>query len=275
MPQFITRNRQPGREMTSSREMISGHGMTGTPARITVFVGAYGSGKSEISVNFALWLAQNIRQEGQRVILCDLDMINPYYRSADARALLADNQIELVASMYANTNVDVPSLPPQVFSVFDNPDVLAVLDIGGEDLGARVVGSLRNRLAGEDFAINLVVNPYRPMTGTPEGIARAAADIESATGLRLHGIVDNANLLEVANWHLIEESYPIVTAGARLAGLPIVFAATMEEPELADAADGTDGSDVSMQADVRVDDSIFVDLPVLNLVRSIHYPTDR
>ncbi|MDD2458623.1 MAG: hypothetical protein PHQ83_08985 [Eubacteriales bacterium] len=260
MPQLYFPSQQPG------------HEMTGQPARITIFVGAYGSGKSEVSVNFALWLARTVRKDGQRVILCDLDMINPYYRSADARALLADNQIELVASMYANTNVDVPSLPPQVFSVFDNPDVLAVLDIGGEDLGARVVGSLRNRLAGEDFALNLVVNPYRPMTGTPEGIAQAAAEIESATGLRLHGVVDNANLLEVANRHLIEESYPIVTEGARLAGLPVLFAATMEVPEV---ADGTERSDVAMQADVRLDDSILVALPVLNLVRSIHYPTDR
>ncbi|NCC76444.1 MAG: hypothetical protein EOM08_08435 [Clostridia bacterium] len=257
MPQFYSPSQHPGLDMT------------GTPARITVFVGAYGSGKSEISVNFALWLARNVRQAGQRVILCDLDMINPYYRSADAKALLADNQIELVASMYANTNVDVPSLPAQVFSVFDNPDVLAVLDIGGEDLGARVVGSLRNRLAGEDFAINLVVNPYRPMTGTPEGIARAAAEIESATGLRLQGMVDNANLLEESNWHLIEESFATVAEGARLAGLPIVFAATMA------VAEEADGTEAAMQVGESEDDSTLAALPVLNLVRSIHYPTDR
>jgi len=266
VPQHFSPGQEPGREMT------------GKPARITIFVGAYGSGKSEISVNFALWLTRNIRQDGQRVILCDLDMINPYYRSADARTLLADNQIELVASMYANTNVDVPSLPPQVFSVFDNPNVLAVLDIGGEDLGARVVGSLRNRLAGEDFALNLVVNPYRPMTGTPEGIAHAAAEIESATGLRLHGVVDNANLLEIANWHLIEESYPIVTEGARLAGLPVVFAATMEMPEVVDVAQSANAArsaGVASKPGGLDDDRTVAALPVLNLVRSIHYPTDH
>lgn len=242
----------------------TGHELAGTPARITVFVGAYGSGKSEISVNYALWLARSVRKGNQRVVLCDLDMINPYYRSDDAKALLAQNQIELVASIYANTNVDVPSLPPQVFSVFDDPDILAVLDIGGEDLGARVVGSLRNRLAGEDFAINLVVNPFRPMTETAEGIARAADEIQSSTGLRLNGIVDNANLLEEANWHLIEESFATVAAGAQLTGLPVLFAATMEMPAHPRAE----------KHGHEENDSLLAALPVLRLIRSIHYPTD-
>lgn len=243
--------------------------LRGQPARITLFVGAYGSGKSEISVNYALWLASQVRKAGQRVVLCDLDTINPYYRSADAKAILAENQIELIASIYANTNVDVPAVPAGIFSVFDDESVLAVIDIGGEDLGSRVVASLRERLSGQDFAINLVVNPFRPATNTPEGIAWTADSLTSTIGLSLTSLVDNANLLDMQNLSQLVDSFPVVAEGARLAGLPIAFTATMAEiPTQDDLLE-------QLQHDrLQPDLTTLAELPMLKLTRSIHYPTD-
>jgi hypothetical protein len=236
--------------------------LRGQPARITIFVGAYGSGKSEISVNFALWLARDVQQTGQRVVLCDLDTINPYYRSADARQILEAAGVELIAPIYARTNVDVPAVPAGVFSVFDDPSVLAVLDIGGEDLGARVLASMRERLAGQDAAINLVVNPHRLATGSTEGIAATADLLQSTIGLPLSGLVDNANLLEPDNYELLTQSLAMVEEGARLAKLPVLFGATMAPAEI---RAGWPPIFLPQAAQP---------LPLLPLSHSIYYPTD-
>jgi len=144
------------------------------PARITVFIGAYGSGKSEIAVNYALAL----KAAGHSVVLADLDIINPFYRSADAESILAQAGIELIKPIFANTNVDVPAVPGAVFSLFDRTDRYAILDIGGEDLGARILASLKNRFPNEESSekahVFFVVNTCRPFTSNPDQIAAIA-----------------------------------------------------------------------------------------------------
>lgn len=243
--------------------------LQGQPARITLFVGAYGSGKSEVSVNFALWLARTVRRPGQRVVLCDLDTINPYYRSADAREVLEAAGVELIAPMYANTNVDVPAVPPAIITVFDDPDCLAVLDIGGEDLGARVIGSLRDRLGGQDFVLNLVVNPYRPATDTPEGVEATVDALSAAAGLRLNGLIDNANLLSEDNQPELLASLPLIAAACERTGLPLLFAASMSDfDSLSKALDQATG------LPSQPPQPIARTLAILPLSRTIHYPTD-
>jgi len=205
--------------------------------RMTLFLGAYGSGKSEISVNFACWLAER----GMAATLCDLDIINPYYRSADARRTLESAGVRLIAPQYAGTNVDVPAVPGEVHAVFDEPGRMAVLDIGGEDLGARVVASLKPRILALDSpaALYLVVNPYRPFTDTAEKICRTAGMLSEAAGLPLTGLVHNANLLEQGDAGLLTESWPIVRSAARKLGIPVVFAAALAEAVPAEWEDAT------------------------------------
>ncbi|MDW7656011.1 MAG: hypothetical protein SCM11_02425 [Bacillota bacterium] len=195
--------------------------------RLTLFMGAYGSGKSEISVNFAGWL----HQTGHEVTLCDLDIINPFFRSADARVVIETSGIRLVAPVFAGTNVDVPAVPAEIFSVFDDLSRFAVLDIGGEDLGARVVATIKNRLtaAREPAAIYFVVNPYRPFCGSVEQIVRMAGALSQAAGMNPTGLVHNANLLEGGDANLLRDSWAVVNGAAEALQIPVVFAAAMAE----------------------------------------------
>lgn len=226
---------------------------------LTIFVGAYGSGKSEISVNFALWLAsQTPPCQGRHIVLCDLDTINPYYRSADARAVLEQAGIRLIASIYANTNVDVPAVPAAVLSVFDDASQLSVLDIGGEDLGSRVVASLRPHLGDRPHAIYMVINPFRPTTSTVERICHEIAILSATIGLPISGLVHNANLLEASPVSLLQETWPLMAAVSAASGVPIVFAAAMADQVPPDWPGTTPEG-----------------IPLLRLTRTIHYPTEN
>ncbi|NLO35764.1 MAG: hypothetical protein GX112_05345 [Clostridiaceae bacterium] len=193
--------------------------------RISLFIGAYGSGKSEVSVNFARWLTET----GHPVTLCDLDIINPYFRSADARLAVETAGIRLVAPAFAGTNVDVPAVPAAVYSVFDDASRHAVLDVGGEDMGARVIASLKDRLGQVKPApaVYLVVNPYRPFSSSSQQIVQLASLLGEAAGLAPTGLVHNANLLEAGDATLLSESWPVVREAARLLGIPVTFAAAM------------------------------------------------
>ncbi len=190
--------------------------------RINVFVGAYGSGKSEVSVNFAFWL----RGLGHQVSLCDLDIINPYFRSADARQLVTGRGIRLIAPVFAGSNIDVPAVPAELGSVFLSDD-FAVLDIGGEDMGARVLGTIRHKLAADDHAVYMVVNTCRPFTATSEQIVWLAGELARASGSPVTGLVHNSNLLGEDDYPLLNQSLPIVQEAADQLGVPLVFAAAM------------------------------------------------
>jgi len=119
--------------------------------RLFVFVGAYGSGKSEVSVHFARKLRRDYPE--RKILLADLDIINPFYRSVDARGILEKENIRVIAPNFANTNVDVPSVSGEMYSVFDDPEYLGVFDIGGEDMGARILSSMRSRFQNISYRL--------------------------------------------------------------------------------------------------------------------------
>lgn len=227
------------------------------PARITVFIGAYGSGKSEIAVNYALAL----KAVGHPVVLADLDIINPFYRSADAESILTQAGIELIKPIFANTNVDVPAVPGAVFSLFDRTDRFAILDIGGEDLGARILASLKNRFPDEQSAeqahVYFVVNTCRPFTSDPEQIAVMADSLTGASNMRITGMINNTNLLEFSDEHVLLESEDVIQTASDRTAIPVAFAAARDD--LVPAEWG------SVTPDGR---------PLLRMTRTIFYPTD-
>jgi hypothetical protein len=195
--------------------------------RLYIFLGAYGSGKSEVSVHFARMLSEAYPE--RNVILVDLDTVNPFYRSADAKSLLQGEGIRVIAPIFANTNVDVPAIPAEVNAVFDNPKSIGVIDVGGEDMGAKVLAGLKKRIEGTDFRVFMVVNTFRPFTIDSKGIAETAMKLSAASNLPIYGLIDNSNLLNETTGEELEISYPILKEASEITGIPLRFASGLDE----------------------------------------------
>ncbi|MBN1891201.1 MAG: hypothetical protein JW780_00300 [Clostridiales bacterium] len=195
--------------------------------KLYIFIGAYGSGKSEVSVHFARMLSQAYPERD--ITLVDLDTVNPYYRSADAKLLLQGEGIRVIAPVFANTNVDVPAIPAEVNAVFDNPKSIGVIDVGGEDLGAKVLAGLKKRIEGTDFRVFMVVNTFRPFTVDAKGIAKTAMKLSAAANLPIYGLIDNSNLLNETTGEELEISYPVLKEASEITGIPLRFASGLDE----------------------------------------------
>ena len=126
---------------------------------LTLFAGHYGSGKTNIAVNYAMLLAD----EGKKVCIADLDIVNPYFRTKDSEAELAARGIDLICSQYANTNVDLPALPPESYRLVQDKSCYGVIDIGGDDRGAYALGRFAGAIKAEDdYRMAFVLNCFRP-----------------------------------------------------------------------------------------------------------------
>lgn len=189
--------------------------------RLYVFVGAYGSGKSEVSVHFAHRL--KMEDPSAKVMLADLDIVNPFYRSADAKESLENEGVHVIVPTYANTNVDVPALPGEVYSAFDQDDTVAVFDIGGEDLGARVLGAMLSRFKNIEYRVYMVVNAFRPFTSDAQSIQQMATELSEAARLPISGFINNSNLLEDTTEEELAEGEQVLLEAQKLTGIPVVY----------------------------------------------------
>lgn len=186
--------------------------------RITLFARHYGSGKTNIAVNYAKLLAA----KGLAVTLADLDIVNPYFRAKDSEAVLASLGIRLLSSPYANSNVDLPSLPQEIYAVVDDRSRYAVLDIGGDDRGALALGRYAAEITREnDYEMLLVVNCYRPLSSSVQSTLEILNEIEQAAGMRFTGIVNNSNLGAETAAETVLASLPYAEMVAAESGLPI------------------------------------------------------
>lgn len=200
--------------------------------RITAFVGHYGSGKTEIAVNFALQLAK----ERENVAIADLDIVNPYFRTKDAQIPLESAGVRVVVPPYANTNVDLPVIPPEVHALFDNDMFSVVLDIGGDDDGAVVLGSFSGRIKPDECELLCVINKSRPLTATPQSAAEYVKMISDAARIPVSGIINNTNLASETTADLIIRSNEYALECARLCGVPL--AATTARARFAPELEG-------------------------------------
>ena len=159
--------------------------------RLTLMAGHYGSGKTNIAVNLAMML----KKSGEDVVIADLDIVNPYYRTKDSEEELRAAGIPLISSEYANSNVDVPALPQELYSIVDVRSRHAIVDIGGDDRGALALGRYTPFILEEnDYDMLLVINKYRPLTPDTASTLEVMREIEAAGGLPFTGIVNNSNL---------------------------------------------------------------------------------
>ena len=200
--------------------------------RVTLFAGHYGSGKTNLAVNWALML----RKEHERVVIADLDIVNPYFRTKDSAELLQAHGIEVISPEFANSNVDLPALPAELYGVVQRKDRYAVLDIGGDDRGAYALGRYAPYILEEnDYEMVFVANFMRPLTRTPEEALEVMREIEAAGGIPFTAIANNTNLSKLTDEAVIREGIEKSEELSRLSGLKILF--TSVEKKTAEGLD--------------------------------------
>ena len=188
--------------------------------RVTLFCGHYGSGKTNVALNYALQL----KQDGGDVTVADLDIVNPYFRTKDSRQDLEEAGIRLICSEYANTNVDIPALPSDLYSITDDKSHHVVIDVGGDDRGALALGRIAPAILEENsYEMLLVINRFRPLTPDASSTVEVMREIEQAGGIRFTGLVNNSNLGEATDEDTILSSVAYAQEVSDLTGLPVVM----------------------------------------------------
>lgn len=186
--------------------------------RVTLFCGHYGSGKTNIAVNYAL----HLRRSGEEVTVADLDIVNPYFRTKDSRKELEAAGIRLICSEYANTNLDIPALPADLYAITDDKSRYAVIDVGGDDRGALALGRISPALCEEgNYEMLAVINCYRPLTQDVPSTLEVLGEIEAACGMRFTGLVNNSNLGEMTSAEDVLASLRYAEEVSRASGLPV------------------------------------------------------
>ena len=186
--------------------------------RLTLFAGHYGSGKTNIAVNYALHLAK----EGKKVCIADLDIVNPYFRTADSAKDLQAAGIDLISPKFANSNVDLPALPAESYRLVQDKSRYGIMDIGGDDRGAYALGRYVPFIKEEnDYRMIFVANLYRPLTATPEDAMEVMGEIEAACGLKFTDIVNNSHLGNFTDVQTILDSQDYIRKLCALSGLPL------------------------------------------------------
>ena len=188
--------------------------------RLTILCGHYGTGKTNCAVNMAM----DLKRQYPKVAVADLDIVNPYFRTKDSEAEFEKAGIELICSRYANTNLDIPALPENLYRITENRDTKMILDIGGDDSGAIVLGRLASAILDEnDYEMLTVINKYRPLTPDVESTVEVLREIEASSRIPFTGIVNNSNLGEETTPEDVAASLKYAEDVASAMGIPVVM----------------------------------------------------
>lgn len=194
--------------------------------RLTLLCGHYGSGKTNVAVNLAFYL----KEQYNNVVVADLDIVNPYFRTKDSMDDFKARGIELICSEYANTNVDIPALPANMYRLTADKDITAVIDVGGDDRGAYALGRLVPEIKVENnFDMLMVINGYRPLTPDAQSTIEVMREIEEACKLKFTGLVNNSNIGEETTAEDIIKSIGYANEVSQASGLPIVMTSVKRE----------------------------------------------
>ena len=194
--------------------------------RVTLFSGHYGSGKTNIAVSYAM----ELKRERKKVMIADLDIVNPYFRTKDSGEDLKNADIRLICSEYANTNLDIPALPQELYALTDDRSYHAVIDVGGDDRGALALGRIAPALREEgNYEMLMVINCYRPLTRDADSLMEVLHEIEIAGKLPFTGLVNNSNLGELTTAEDVLSSVAFAEAVSKASGLPVVMTTVKRE----------------------------------------------
>jgi hypothetical protein len=186
---------------------------------LAIFAGGFGSGKSEIAVNFALAMAG----KSKNTVLADLDLVNPFFASRDAREKLAAKNIRFVAPGGDLAFSDIPNLPTEIISLMKQDNDM-IIDLAGDEAGSLVVGYLSKLIIERgNYEFYLVINPYRPFASELGSLKELKTNIESAGLIKFTGIISNPNMVEDTNLGLIVEGHRRVVEFAAQLNLPVKY----------------------------------------------------
>ena len=202
--------------------------------RLTLICGHYGTGKTNIALN----LAFDLKKQWDKTAIADLDIVNPYFRTKDSENDLTSKGIELICSEYANSNLDIPALPQEIYKITDDKDMKVILDIGGDDRGAYVLGRIADKIKAEDdYEMLMVVNAYRPLTRDTASTIEVMREIEEACSIRFTGIINNSNLGAETTPDDVLRTAEYANDISAAAGIPVVF--TSAESSVAEKLKGS------------------------------------
>lgn len=192
--------------------------------RIRIICGHYGSGKSEFSVNYIKTLNQNY----DKVALVDLDVVNPYFRSREKTEELEKEGIRVISSSIKGSNADLPSLSGEINIPILDKSYQVVIDLGGDNVGARVLGRYREDIANDSYDMLIVLNANRPETHTPQQAITYIKAIEESAGLKITGIVNNTHLLKSTTIEDVMRGQKLAEEVAQELGIDVRYTACME-----------------------------------------------
>jgi hypothetical protein len=191
--------------------------------RIRIMAGHFGSGKTEFAVNYAV----KLRTLGTMVGLADLDIINPYFRSRERDQLFREKGIKLVGSSQGSAPVDMPALSPEINAFIEDPAWQAVIDVGGDPTGARVLGRYAAALADREYDFFLVINAYRPETRTAGQVEDMIEGIQGLSRLKITGLVNTTHLLKDTVVDDVARGYELAREVSVRTGLPVRYNAAI------------------------------------------------
>lgn len=224
--------------------------------RIITIVGGYGSGKSEVSVNLARHLVVSETGFEGPVSIVDLDIVNPYFRSREAAEKLQKLGIQTIHPQGGQRYADLPIILPDIKAGIKQGSGMMVLDVGGDDAGARVLGSLADAFTPGDYELLFVINANRPFTATAEGCLKTMAEIAQSSRMKFTGLISNTHLLEDTTGEIVLAGLDLAHRVGNRSGLPISF--------LSAATEVLDAMDADR-----------IDVPVLPLTRSLLKPWEK
>jgi len=175
-----------------------------------IIIGAYGSGKSEYSVHFA----RQLKAQGLDVVLADLDVVNPYFRTRDVQDVFAREGIEVIAPEGQFKHADVPMISPRIQGAIDNPDKTVIIDVGGDPAGCRALGRFVESVTKRGYQMHFVINTNRPFTSSVEEIIQMQEMLEFSSKLKITELVCNTNLMEYTDEAIIRKGIEIIQSAA-------------------------------------------------------------
>jgi hypothetical protein len=193
--------------------------------RIRIFVGAYGSGKTEVALNWAFRRAA----DGLRVAIADLDLVNPVFRSRELRAQLEAAGVRVLAPEGELAEADLPIVVPAVRGAIEDPSTHLILDVGGDDAGARALARFSSFLAPVPHQVYMVLNDRRPWTGDVEGIGATIARVQQSARVPVTALISNPNLGGETTPAVIKAGHQTVLDAGRALGLPVAYLAVLDE----------------------------------------------